>query len=48
MHYVTSHKAWNYERTQLVAGIILLGASERQETEIHKTNVRSQDNLIDI
>ena len=40
MYYVTSHKAWNYERALkrwLVAGIILLGAPERQETKIHKT-----------
>ena len=40
MYYVTSHKAWNYKRAlkrQLLAGIILLGASERQETKIHKT-----------
>ena len=39
MYYVTSHKAWNYERALkrwLVAGIILLGASVRQETKIHK------------
>ena len=40
MYYLTSHKAWNYERAlkrRLVAGIILLGASECQETKIHKT-----------
>ena len=40
MYYATSHKAWNYERAlkrRHVAGIILLGASEHQETKIHKT-----------
>ena len=40
MYYVTSHKAWNYERAlkrRLVVGIIPLGPSERQETKIHKT-----------
>ena len=39
MCYVMSHKACNYQRAikrRLVAGIILLGASERQETKIHK------------
>ena len=36
MYYVTSHKSWHYEtvpKRQLVAGIILLGACERQEVK---------------
>ena len=40
MYYVLSQKTWNYERAlkrRLVAGIILLGTSECQETKIHKT-----------
>ena len=40
MYYVTSGKSWHYEtvpKRQLVAGIILLGASEHQEMKIHKT-----------
>ena len=40
MYYVMSHMLRNYEtvsKRQLIAGIILLGASEYQEMKIHKT-----------
>ena len=38
MYYVTSHKACSYKiaiKRRLVTGIILLGASEHQETKIN-------------
>ena len=38
MYYVTSHKACRYRiaiKGWLVTGVILLGASERQETKIN-------------